>query len=337
MIHEHYMRRCFHLAEMGKGSVAPNPMVGAVIVHNEKIIGEGYHKAYGHAHAEVNAIDSVQDKKALAESTLYVNLEPCVHFGKTPPCADLIIEHRIPHVVVGCIDPFSEVSGKGIAKLRNAGTKVEVGIMEKEAKELNRRFFTFHHKKRPYIVLKWAQSRDGFMDIERKEGGEVGPHWITQLETMPLVHQWRSEEEAVLVGKNTVVNDDPHLTVRAVSGRNPLRVVIDPKDELNLRHYYVGDGAVRALKIKGLSNGLNDITDSLYTANIHSVLVEGGRFTLQQFIDANLWDEVRILTGISTLGKGLAAPAFDRSAPSEQKQYGKDTVDYYVKDWTLDS
>jgi diaminohydroxyphosphoribosylaminopyrimidine deaminase/5-amino-6-(5-phosphoribosylamino)uracil reductase len=232
---EKYMLRCLELAKDGFGNVAPNPMVGCVIVCEGKIIGEGYHQEYGKAHAEVNAIHSVRDKSLLQKSTLYVNLEPCAHFGKTPPCANLIVEHNIPRVVIGCVDSYSEVSGKGIEKLRNAGIEVTVGILENESLELNKRFFTFHNKKRPYVILKWAETQDGFIDVDRpldKSRDTTADNWITSPLSKQLVHKWRSEEAAIMVGTTTVLNDNPQLNVREWKGKNPTRIVIDLQDRL---------------------------------------------------------------------------------------------------------
>jgi diaminohydroxyphosphoribosylaminopyrimidine deaminase / 5-amino-6-(5-phosphoribosylamino)uracil reductase len=226
-IEEKFMTRALELAQLGIGNVAPNPMVGCVIVHQGKIIGEGYHHEYGKAHAEVNAINSVKNHQLLPESTLYVTLEPCSHFGKTPPCADLIIREKIPNVVIGTIDPFSRVAGTGIEKLQNAGCKVEVGILKEKCQEVNRRFFTFHKKKRPYIILKWAQTEDGFIDIDRSIEHFGQPTWITNDLSRIAVHKMRSEESAILVGTNTAQKDNPSLTVRDWYGSHPLRLVID--------------------------------------------------------------------------------------------------------------
>ncbi|HCQ28892.1 MAG TPA: bifunctional diaminohydroxyphosphoribosylaminopyrimidine deaminase/5-amino-6-(5-phosphoribosylamino)uracil reductase RibD, partial [Flavobacteriales bacterium] len=224
---EKYLQRCLDLAKNGKGRVAPNPMVGCVIVHNGKIIGEGYHREYGKAHAEVNAINSVKNKELLRESTLYVNLEPCAHYGKTPPCSNLIIENNIPKVVVGCIDSFSAVAGKGIEKMQKAGIDVTVGVLEKESLALNRAFFTFHNKKRPYILLKWAQTLDGFIDIDRTSQKTTSDNWISNKFSKQLVHLYRSEIAGILVGKNTVMNDNPALTTRLIYGKSPIRLIID--------------------------------------------------------------------------------------------------------------
>ena len=235
---EKYMSRCLDLAILGKGNVSPNPMVGSVIVHRDKIIGEGFHQKYGQSHAEVNAINSVNNQLLLEESVLYVNLEPCAHYGLTPPCSDLIIQKKIPKVVIGTLDPYSEVAGKGVEKMRKAGIEVDIGILENECYELNRRFFTYHIKKRPYIILKWAQTADGFIDIKRKKTETGEPYWITGDLALRLVHKIRSSEDAIMVGTNTAINDNPSLTVRNWSGRDPLRIAIDRNlrlpDSLNI-------------------------------------------------------------------------------------------------------
>lgn len=322
--YEKYMQRCLELAELGKGMVSPNPMVGAVIVHGDKIIGEGYHHKYGEAHAEVNAIDQIiithpDSTQLLKQATIYVSLEPCAHHGKTPPCADLIIKHQIPKVVVGCRDPFEAVNGKGIEKLINAGIEVVTGILEKESQWLNRRFFTRVQKHRPYIILKWAETADGFFAPADKR-----QYWITGLESRKLVHQWRSEEDAVLVGKNTAAIDNPRLNVRYGTGKSPIRIVIDRKLELNVR-LNIFDQSVEILifnEIKTEINGANKyialedfesyvpqyILYQLYLRDIQSIIIEGGAHTLNTFIEANLWDEARIFTGETNLKVGIKAP-----------------------------
>lgn len=302
---EDYMAKCFDLALKGAGLVAPNPMVGCVIVSDDKIIGEGYHEQFGLAHAEVNAINQVQNKAALRNSTLYVNLEPCAHHGKTPPCADLIIRNSIPRVVIGCSDSYSEVDGKGVAKLKSAGVEVQMNVLQKDARFLNRRFFTFHENKRPYVILKWAQSSDGYIDIDRKKG-EKGTHWITGEESKYLVHQWRSEEAGILVGKNTIINDNPRLTNRLYKGPSPTRFVIDPQDELNLENFEIGNSEARTHKIH--HSKIEDILNFIASKNIMSVIIEGGCFTLQAFLNSGIWDEARILTGPSIIETGMKAP-----------------------------
>jgi len=318
---EFFMNRCLELASKGLENVSPNPMVGSVIVHENKIIGEGYHKEFGKEHAEVNAITSVKDKSLLPKSTLYVNLEPCAHFGKTPPCSNLIIEHKIPKVVIGCVDSFSEVSGKGIIKMEKAGTEVSIGVLEKESRELNKRFFTFHEKKRPYIILKWAKSKDGF--IAPKD--QTAPFWMTSNDSKKLVHQWRSEEDAILVGRITAEKDNPSLTVREVTGKNPTRIVID-KDlklskKLNLFNNDANTIIFNALKTKEINsnyyikidfnNLIKSILQESYKQKIQSIIIEGGAKTLQSFIDKKLWDEARIFTANKTLDEGVKSPNID--------------------------
>lgn len=356
------MIRCLKLAKQGIGNVAPNPMVGCVIVYQNEIIAVGYHEKYGEAHAEVNAINAVIDKSVLKESTLYVNLEPCAHTGKTPPCTDLIIKHQIPHVVVGCIDTYAEVAGKGIEKLRAAGINVTVGVLEEKAKELNKRFFTFHNKKRPFIILKWAETKDGFIDIERHfedkgrskllidnevsvqaRNDEKVDNWITSPFSKKLVHQWRSEEQAIMIGTNTALNDNPKLTVREVEGKNPLRVVLD----LNLRlpeQLNVFDGSSPTLVFNSVKSEIkhklefvkidknNDlipqILNELYQRNIQSIIVEGGTQLLQTFIDANCWDEAKVFIGGKCFNKGLKAPLIDKQ-PNATLQFDTDILNTY--------
>jgi len=349
--HEKYMRRCLELAEFGKASVSPNPMVGAVVVMDTIIIGEGYHHQYGGPHAEVNAINQVINTFSdyvdlLDQSVLYVSLEPCAHYGKTPPCADLIIKHKIPRVVIGCRDPFDAVNGKGIEKLRDAGVNVEVGILEEECKWLNRRFFTRVQKHRPYIILKWAQTADGFFAPDN--GSQ---HWITGIESRKLVHQWRSEEDAILIGKNTALIDNPQLNVRYAPGKSPKRVIIDRKLELN-QSLNVFDQSVESLifnEIKTSIEGKNKfialedfdryvpeyILYQLYLQDIQSVIIEGGAHTLNSFIDAGLWDEARIFTGPGNLGSGIKAPAI--SGNGEGFLIGPDKLNVIVNDASINN
>ncbi|RIV49292.1 bifunctional diaminohydroxyphosphoribosylaminopyrimidine deaminase/5-amino-6-(5-phosphoribosylamino)uracil reductase RibD [Flagellimonas taeanensis] len=325
-IHQKYILRCMELGKKGLGTTAPNPMVGCVIVHDGKIIGEGFTSPYGGPHAEVNAINSVEDKSVLSQASLYVTLEPCSHYGKTPPCADLIIKHHIPEVFIGLKDPHDKVAGKGIQKLEEAGCKVTVGILEKECREHHKRFLTYQEKKRPYIILKWAETQDGFMapdDTKRKDKPE--PYWITNPYSRQLVHQWRSEEQAILVGTNTVLEDNPKLNTRDWAGKNPIRIVLDK----NLRidpDFHVLDGSVKTIVltqqtdsskfIQGIAYEVLDfnkpmaqqICEVLHKQSISSVIVEGGAKTLQTFIDEGLWDEARIFTGAIRFGNGIAAP-----------------------------
>ena len=322
--HEIFMERCLQLAELGAGAVSPNPMVGAVVVHDGRIIGEGYHRQYGHAHAEVNAITQVTETfpnatDLLKQATIYVSLEPCAHYGKTPPCADLIIKHQIPLVVVGTRDPFSQVDGKGIEKLKAAGIEVITGILEQECQWLNRRFFTKVQKHRPYIILKWAQTNNGF--FAPNDGSQL---WITGAESRRLVHKWRSEEDAILVGKNTVAIDNPQLNVRLWEGRSPKRVVIDRRLELS-KDLNVFDQSVETLifnEVEFNADGKNKyialedfdryvpqyILYQLYLQDIQSVIIEGGAHTLQTFIEADLWDEARVFTGKTVLVNGIKSP-----------------------------
>jgi len=340
----HFMQRCIDLAQLGSGYVAPNPMVGAVIVLNDEIIGEGYHQKYGEAHAEVNAIKPVQDKDLLSEATIYVSLEPCAHHGKTPPCADLLVAHKFKRVVIGCVDSNELVAGKGIERLQEAGIEVEVGVLEKECKALNKRFFTYLNKQRPYIVLKWAQTQDGYIDRPREEEiTERKINWISAPETQSLVHHWRSQEPAILVGWKTVEHDNPSLTVREVSGKNPLRVIID--SQLNMPQdstvYTDGDRTVIINKIKTETIGnvelikLNQINtknilDVLYNLEISSVFVEGGSSTIQHFLVDGYWDEARVIVGKQTFGDGIKAPRMS-GAPSRTYTFAGDTVHHYFK------
>lgn len=343
MKHEAYMQRCIELAQNGAGNVSPNPMVGAVVVCADKIIGEGYHQLYGEAHAEVNAIKAVKDKSLLSKATIYVSLEPCAHFGKTPPCSDLIIDSRIPNVVIGCTDPYAQVAGKGIEKLKNAGITVSVGILEKECLELNKRFFTFHEKKRPYIILKWAQSQDGFMDKKRTDTCPT-INWITEPNTKQLTHKWRSEEDAILIGKNTAINDNPELTTRVVDGKNPIRIVVDRKLKLP-KDLKIFNSEAKTIILNELKNEGNDsilykkvnfesFFDDLWSVcienDIISLIVEGGAFTINQFIENDLWDEARVLTGKPFFVGGIKAPKLNIE-PNQQLSFGKDEISYYIK------
>ena len=282
---EKFMRRCIQLAKNGRQNAKPNPMVGAVIVHNNRIIGEGYHVRCGQGHAEVNAFASISaaDEVLLPESTLYVSLEPCSHYGKTPPCADLIIEKGVGRVVIGCIDEFAEVQGRGIRKLREAGIEVKVGVLEDECKALNRRFFTFHREKRPYIILKWAQTANGFIDDHYQ------PTQISSNFTKMLAHKLRAEEDAILVGRVTDKRERPRLNVREWTGPDPKRLIIDHAHPLNL--------------------------ESLHAHNIQSLIVEGGAETLRSFLVQGLWDEIRVETNTQmTVSDGTRAPQIPANA-----------------------
>ena len=323
-----FIRRAFELALNGKGSVSPNPLVGCVIVHGNRIIGEGWHGKYGEAHAEVNAIASVENKDLLPESTAYVNLEPCSHFGKTPPCADLLISHRIKKVVVSNLDCNPLVSGNGIKKLRAAGIEVITGILEKEGSGLNKHFFTAMKNQRPYIILKWAETTDGFIARENHDS-----KWISDEHSRQLVHKWRTEEDAVLVGQRTAQFDNPQLNVRDWTGRNPVRVVID-------RFLKLGNGmhlfdrsqptiCYNVLKHEEHENLIlvrldeqeftQQLVKDLNKRKIQSLIVEGGAFTLRQFIDAGLWDEARIFVSPKTFEKGIPAPVLSGHPTTELK------------------
>ena len=314
------------MAKNGLGTTYPNPLVGCVIVFENTIIGEGWHKKSGASHAEVIAIESVQNKELLSSSTLYVSLEPCSHFGKTPPCADLILKYKIPNVVIGTVDPNSKVAGKGIQKLKNSGVNVTFGILEKEGNELNKRFFTFHRKNRPYIILKWAESADGFISPKNKT--EQKPVWISNEYSRQLVHKWRSEEQAILVGTQTIIDDNPSLTVRDWVGKNPIRVVIDKENAIDLSSNVFDNKAktivfsnkevtsnsdkIQTIKIDFDTNSTQEIVKKLYNNNIQSIIIEGGRKTLQSFIDTNLWDEARVFIGEINLKEGTKAPELNR-------------------------
>lgn len=315
------MRRCLQLAVRGIGYVSPNPLVGCAIVHEGKIIGEGYHRKYGEAHAEVNAIASVKNHDLLDKATLYVNLEPCAHHGKTPPCADLIIQKNIPRIVIANRDPFHAVNGKGIEKLQNAGREVIYGVCEYEGRQLNRAFFTFHEHKRPYITLKWAQTRDGFMDKLRYKN-ETHPFWISSPATRKLVHLWRTQVDGILIGSRTAFTDNPELTARDASGRQPVRIVLDPDQEIeaearvfnaNATTFYFSKSprelpaTIRQFQLDE-DQSLKPLLDALYQQGIQHLLVEGGALTLANFIAQNLWDEAVVIVGRSELEKGVQSP-----------------------------
>ncbi len=340
------MRRCIQIASNALGSAMPNPMVGCVIVHNQCIIGEGYTSAYGGNHAEVNAINSVKDKLLLNKATLYVTLEPCSHFGKTPPCSDLIIKHKIPNVVISTIDTHSKVAGKGIKKLKDAGCQVTVGVLENESQKHHRRFFTFHNKNRPYIILKWAQTSDGFIAPEKAL--ERAPVWITNSYSRQLVHKWRAEEQAILVGNKTVIEDNPKLTIRDWSGTDPVRILIDlsnktPEDSSILdktiktivitsaNHKKQSSDILLYETISSGNNVVHEICNILHKHEIQSVIIEGGSYTIQSFIDANLWDEARVFHGTNTFKKGVKAPILEVKPISEEKIM-TDTLKIYQND-----
>ena len=327
-IQEKYIKRCIELAQNGFGRTYPNPMVGSVIVYEDKIIGEGWHKKAGAPHAEVNAIRSVKDKSLLKKATIYVSLEPCSHFGKTPPCCDLIIANEIPNVIIGTVDPNEKVAGNGIKKLIAAGANVSVGVLEDECNELNKRFFTFHQKKRPYIILKWAESQDGFLAPEKVVDQDRKPIWITNQYSRQLVHKWRSEEQAILVGTQTVIDDNPKLNVRDWSGNNPVRVILDQNNRVSTDSF-IFDDTVKTIVVTKSENNLStentifesidfnqnfipQVLDILYKNQIQSIIIEGGLKTLQTFIDQNFWDEARIFIGEPTFEKGTKAPIIQK-------------------------
>ncbi|MBF4467228.1 bifunctional diaminohydroxyphosphoribosylaminopyrimidine deaminase/5-amino-6-(5-phosphoribosylamino)uracil reductase RibD [Flavobacterium sp. LC2016-12] len=326
--HEKYIKRCIELAKNGFGTTYPNPMVGSVIVYNDQIIGEGWHKKAGEPHAEVNAVRSVKDKSLLKKATIYVSLEPCSHFGKTPPCCDLIIANEIPNVVVGTVDPNEKVAGNGIKKLIEAGANVTVGILEEECYELNKRFFTYHNMKRPYIILKWAESQDGFLAPEKQIDQERKPVWITNTYSRQLVHKWRSEEQAILVGTQTVIDDNPKLNVRDWSGNNPVRVVLDQNNRISKESFIFDDSVKTIIFTKSEinfsaenttfevidfnQNIIPQILAVLHQNQIQSIIIEGGLKTLQAFIDQNIWDEARIFIGKTFFDKGTKAPIIQK-------------------------
>lgn len=310
----------------------PNPSVGAVLVHNNKIIAEGYTSAYGGPHAEVNCIAfaKANTPELIAKSTLYVSLEPCSHWGKTPPCADLVVASGIKKVVIGTIDPFAKVAGAGIKRLIQAGVDVTVGVQEKECQEINKRFFTYHEKKRPYVILKWAETADGFIAPKTRDAQQ--PVWITNSYSRQLVHKWRSEEMAILVGGKTVLEDNPSLTTRDWEGKNPLRVVIDTKGNLD-NNLTVFNQEAETLVIASTDSQL--ISETLYDKGIQSVIIEGGAQTLQHFIDANLWDEARIFKGNTSFSKGTKAPQLSQHFLLEKTDTILDDTLHYYKNSSI--
>jgi diaminohydroxyphosphoribosylaminopyrimidine deaminase/5-amino-6-(5-phosphoribosylamino)uracil reductase len=343
MIHQIYMQRCLDLALKGIGNVAPNPMVGAVLVYENRIIGEGWHQQFGGPHAEVNCINSVAeaDRNLISQSTLYVSLEPCNHFGKTPPCTELIIQSQIKKVVIACNDPFEKVNGAGIKKLVDNGIEVITGILEQEAMLLNKRFFNFHLYQRPYVILKWAQSADGYIALTKGK-----PVKISNEITDKLVHKWRAEEAAIIVGTNTVLNDNPSLTNRNWTGRHPLRIFIDKRLRVNAK-YKILDNSKATLILNLVKNekvGVNEfvlindetkLTDELlrllYKKGIQSLIVEGGTKLLQSFIDGNCWDETRVIKNTELfIQEGISSPSLKNKIRFNQELIGKDEIDYYM-------
>jgi diaminohydroxyphosphoribosylaminopyrimidine deaminase/5-amino-6-(5-phosphoribosylamino)uracil reductase len=345
--HEFYIKRCLQIAKNGIGTSRPNPSVGAVIVFDNKIIGEGFTSKYGGNHAEVNAINAVKDKTLLKEATIFVTLEPCSHFGKTPPCADLLVKHQFKNVVIGCVDSNSLVAGKGIQRLKKAGINVIVGVLEEECKAHHKRFFTVQNKKRPYIILKWAASKDGFIAPLTKN--EQKPVWISNKFSQQLVHKFRSEEHAILVGTNTVIADNPKLDVRSWTGNNPVRIVLDSSLRI-AKNTSIYDESVKTIiikskEIKALENSENlifeeidyskkvaeQICDVLQKHQIQSVIIEGGAQTLQTFIDADLWDEAKVFIGETSFKKGVKGPELSAIIASEIN-IKKDILKTYIND-----
>jgi diaminohydroxyphosphoribosylaminopyrimidine deaminase/5-amino-6-(5-phosphoribosylamino)uracil reductase len=342
VIHQTYMHRCLELAKFAAGNVAPNPMVGAVLVYEGRIIGEGYHQQYGQAHAEVNCLNSIakEDQSLIPQSTLYVSLEPCAHFGQTPPCTDLIIKHNIPKVIIGARDPFAEVNGKGIEKLKAEGVEVELGVLEKECKQLNKRFFTFHTQNRPYIILKWAQSANG-----KIAGSTSGRLLISNEITNRLVHKWRSEEAAILVGTNTAIKDDPALNVRLWKDNNPIRLVVDMNLTLSsslklfdkkqktivfntIKHEE--DEMLSYYQVTADVNLVHQVLNACKQMNIQSILVEGGAKLLQSFISDGSWDEARVITNSElNVEQGLAAPILSNATQTAEEKILTDTITYF--------
>ncbi|HRZ42476.1 MAG TPA: bifunctional diaminohydroxyphosphoribosylaminopyrimidine deaminase/5-amino-6-(5-phosphoribosylamino)uracil reductase RibD [Bacteroidales bacterium] len=331
------------MAARGAGLVAPNPLVGCVVVHDGVVVGEGYHHRFGGPHAEVVAISRIRDPEVLKTCTLYVNLEPCSHWGKTPPCADLIISGGIPRVVIGCADPNPLVAGKGIRRLRDAGIRVDVGVAEEEAQRLNHAFITFQTLHRPRIILKWAQTRDGFMDKLRTPDTSAGVNWITDLKLKSLVHRWRAETDAILVGAGTVRNDDPELTTREWPGKSPLRIILDREGDSGT-DYRVYDGSVPTWiytasppvettdKVLFIpvnppdQSVFNSLMDTLYQHKILTLLIEGGKETLEGFMRQGLWDEYRVFTGNRFFGQGIAAPPLP-SQPELTYHFGNELLE----------
>lgn len=303
------MLRALQLAEIGRGIVSPNPMVGCVIVHNGQIIGEGWHKKYGDWHAEVNAVNAIEDKSLLSAATVYVTLEPCSHFGKTPPCADLLVKHQVKKVVICNFDPNPLVAGKGIEKLQNAGIEVITGILEEDGRKLNTRFFMVIEKNRPYIILKWAETADGFIAGENFEQVK-----ISNALSHKLSHKWRSEEDAIMVGTNTALHDNPRLNVREWTGRNPIRIVVDRNERLP-KNLHLFDNSIKTITISDPTQ-----LDELQNQKIQSVIVEGGTKLLQSFIDAQLFDEIRVFRSQKQLKKGISAPILPKNIDVLKKQ-----------------
>lgn len=335
------MQRCLELAKNGLRNAMPNPSVGAVLVHKNRIISEGHTSPYGGAHGEVNCINSVHEqyRQLIPQATLYVSLEPCSHFGKTPPCSDLIIEKGIQNIVIGTIDPHDKVAGNGVKKLKEAGRNVTLGVLEQECRELNKRFFTFHEKKRPYIILKWAETANGYIAPEKRNAKE--PVWITNPYSRQLVHKWRSEEAAILAGTQTVIDDNPKLDVRDWTGDNPVRIVLDRNGRIT-NDYFVKNHKIKSIILTEKTNLPNlenliyenitfnenlaaNVAAKLYEHNLQSVIIEGGAKTLQTFIDSGLWDEARVFKGKAVFNKGTKAPILN-AVPLKRQQIANDEL-----------
>lgn len=342
-----FMRRCFELARKGLGMTKANPLVGAIIVHGDRIIGEGYHHEYGGPHAEVNAIRSVKDPSLLAESTLYCSLEPCSHHGKTPPCSMLIQQKGLKRVVISNGDPFPSVNGKGIRHMEEAGIEVELGCLEEEGKYLNRRFFHYVNFRRPYVILKWAQTADGFIDLEREPGDQEGPRWISNEISLTLVHKWRSEESGIMVGTNTVLSDNPSLNVRRWSGENPTRISIDRNGRLP-DSANIFDGSQETIIFTGSHRNYSgkiqlvhadpsyemvDVMEELFDRQIVSVLVEGGADLHRTFLESGLWDEARVFKARMEFSQGVKAPEIQEK-PNETINIGDTKLDIYMNKHT---
>jgi diaminohydroxyphosphoribosylaminopyrimidine deaminase/5-amino-6-(5-phosphoribosylamino)uracil reductase len=339
---EIYMRRCFELARKGLGITRSNPLVGCVIVHGDRIIGEGYHHEFGGPHAEVNAIRSVKDPGLFPASTLYCNMEPCAHHGKTPPCSALIIQKGIRKVVISNTDPFPSVNGLGIQQMRDAGVEVRTDCLEEEGNRLNRRFLHFHRKKKPYVILKWAQTQDGYIDLVREAGDPEGTNWITDEISRTLVHKWRSEEAAIMVGTNTVISDNPRLNLRRWTGDQPLRITFDRNGRLPPGARIL-DGSQETIVFTGVtgkysgrtrsvhvdpSYEISDLLEELYDQQVISVLVEGGARLHQAFIGSGLWDEARVFTGKMKFAGGVRAPVIGKE-PSERFYFRETLLEIY--------
>ncbi len=337
---EQFMQRCIELARNGAGTVSPNPMVGAVVVHDSKIIGEGWHRKAGEPHAEVHAINAVKDQQSLRKSTVYVSLEPCSHFGKTPPCSDLLVEKQVKRVVVGCTDPNPEVAGKGIEKLIRGGIEVVEGVLEKDCRHLNAKFFTFHQRQRPFITLKWAQTADGYMDKQRS-ADERGSFPISGKLAQVFVHKMRTEHDAILIGRQTAFIDNPGLSSRVFNGKSPRPLILDRHNKLpkNLKvlqnpatkHFVLKenvDESFPSIPISSEAHFILEVLSVCYKMNIQSVLVEGGAVIHQAFLNQDLWDELVVLESKQELQDGLKAPQL-LSKPIKEEKLGEDQLKFY--------